>query len=386
MKRVLQISKYYYPFLGGTEQVARDIARALSDCSDIEQKIICFNEDACDESIICHKNETVHDYVDGVEVVRCGYELKISSQAISLSYQKELEKLMNDFNPDVIIFHYPNPFVTHFLLKFKKRNFKLYVYWHLDITKQRVLKHLFNKQNKDLIKRADKVVGATPIHLNESAYSAEMDKKKYILPYTIDEQNLQITKEEVLKANDIRERNANKTICFAMGRHVPYKGFRYLIDAASKLDDNYIFFIAGSGELTDELKAQASGNSNVVFLGRISDSDRRVYLQACDIFCFPSITRNEGFGLALAEAMYFGVPGVTFHITGSGVNYVNLDGVTGIECPNSDSNDYSEAIKKLANDNLLRKKYGEAARKRVLDNFTEENFKKNIQRLLNMEY
>ena len=386
MKRVLQISKYYYPFLGGTEQVARDIARALSDCSDIEQKIICFNEDACDESIICHKNETVHDYVDGVEVVRCGYELKISSQAISLSYQKELEKLMNDFNPDVIIFHYPNPFVTHFLLKFKKRNFKLYVYWHLDITKQRVLKHLFNKQNKDLIKRADKVVGATPIHLNESAYSAEMDKKKYILPYTIDEQNLQITKEEVLKANDIRERNANKTICFAMGRHVPYKGFRYLIDAASKLDDNYIFFIAGSGELTDELKAQASGNSNVVFLGRISDSDRRVYLQACDIFCFPSITRNEGFGLALAEAMYFGVPGVTFHITGSGVNYVNLDGVTGIECPNSDSNDYSEAIKKLANDNVLRKKYGEAARKRVLDNFTEENFKKNIQRLLNMEY
>ena len=386
MKRVLQISKYYYPFLGGTEQVARDIARALSDCSDIEQKIICFNEDACDESIICHKNETVHDYVDGVEVVRCGYELKISSQAISLSYQKELEKLMNDFNPDVIIFHYPNPFVTHFLLKFKKRNFKLYVYWHLDITKQRVLKHLFNKQNKDLIKQADKVVGATPIHLNESAYSAEMDKKKYILPYTIDEQNLQITKEEVLKANDIRERNANKTICFAMGRHVPYKGFRYLIDAASKLDDNYIFFIAGSGELTDELKAQASGNSNVVFLGRISDSDRRVYLQACDIFCFPSITRNEGFGLALAEAMYFGVPGVTFHITGSGVNYVNLDGVTGIECPNSDSNDYSEAIKKLANDNVLRKKYGEAARKRVLDNFTEENFKKNIQRLLNMEY
>ena len=386
MKRVLQISKYYYPFLGGTEQVARDIARALSDCSDIEQKIICFNEDACDESIICHKNETVHDYVDGVEVVRCGYELKISSQAISLSYQKELEKLMNDFNPDVIIFHYPNPFVTHFLLKFKKRKFKLYVYWHLDITKQRVLKHLFNKQNKDLIKRADKVVGATPIHLNESAYSAEMDKKKYILPYTIDEQNLQITKEEVLKANDIRERNANKTICFAMGRHVPYKGFRYLIDAASKLDDNYIFFIAGSGELTDELKAQASGNSNVVFLGRIYDSYRRVYLQACDIFCFPSITRNEGFGLALAEAMYFGVPGVTFHITGSGVNYVNLDGVTGIECPNSDSNDYSEAIKKLANDNVLRKKYGEAARKRVLDNFTEENFKKNIQRLLNMEY
>lgn len=29
MKRVLQISKYYYPFLGGTEQVARDMTKAI---------------------------------------------------------------------------------------------------------------------------------------------------------------------------------------------------------------------------------------------------------------------------------------------------------------------------------------------------------------------
>ena len=29
MKRVLHISKYYYPFIGGIEQVARDAVRAL---------------------------------------------------------------------------------------------------------------------------------------------------------------------------------------------------------------------------------------------------------------------------------------------------------------------------------------------------------------------
>ena len=98
--------------------------------------------------------------------------------------------------------------------------------------------------------------------------------------------------------------------------------------------------------------------------------------------CFPSVTRNEGFGLALAEVMYFGKPAVTFTIPGSGVNYVNLDGVTGIECPNCDSKAYAEAIKKLCNDDVLRQQYGEAAHKRVVDNFTIEKFNENIGKLI----
>ena len=38
--RILHISKYYYPFLGGTEQVARDVVKALFDTG-AEQRVIC---------------------------------------------------------------------------------------------------------------------------------------------------------------------------------------------------------------------------------------------------------------------------------------------------------------------------------------------------------
>ena len=48
--RVFHISKYYYPFLGGTEQVARDVVKALIDTG-AKQKVICFNEDATDGQI-----------------------------------------------------------------------------------------------------------------------------------------------------------------------------------------------------------------------------------------------------------------------------------------------------------------------------------------------
>ena len=67
MKKILQISNYQYPHIGGIEQVARDIADSLLDDKEIEQKMICFNEDAQDGNYLCHRKETMHDSVDGVE-------------------------------------------------------------------------------------------------------------------------------------------------------------------------------------------------------------------------------------------------------------------------------------------------------------------------------
>lgn len=164
---------------------------------------------------------------------------------------------------------------------------------------------------------------------------------------------------------------------------MPYKGLKYLIKALKILGNEKIhFFIAGSGELTTELKELANGDSKVEFLGKISDSERKSYLYACDIFCFPSITRNEGFGLALTEGMYFGKPAVTFTISGSGVSYVNLNGITGIESSNCDIQAYAYALIKLCKDDTLREKYGQAARKRVIDNFTITKFDENIKKLI----
>ena len=380
--RILHISKYYYPFLGGTEQVARDFVIALQGTG-AEQRVICFNEDASGGEMVCRHKETKNDIVDGVEVTRCGYQLKIASQALSASYKRELKRLMKQFKPNIVILHYPNPFVTHFLLKYKKLDFKLLVYWHLDITKQRVLKHLFNKQNKTLIRRADRILGATPKHVDESAYTPLFGSKRYILPYMIDENSLIMTEQEMEEGKRIRKQYEGKVLGFFIGRHVPYKGLTYLVKAAKELkNENIQFLIAGTGELTDSLKEEANDLANVEFLGKISNSLRKSYLYASDIVCFPSITRNEGFGLALAEGMYFGHPAVTFTIPGSGVNYVNLNGVTGIECPNCDYIAYAEALKVLSNDENLRKRYGDAARQRVLENFTSESFKKNVIELI----
>ncbi len=380
--KVLQISKYYYPFLGGTEQVARDIANALKTDPTIDQKVFCFNEDASDGTMTCKKGETVTDYVDGVEVIRCGYVAKVSSQSISLTVPAQLKKLMTEYQPDVVILHYPNPYVTHWLLKYKRQNFKLVVYWHLDITKQKALGKLFHMQNFELLKRADKVVATSPAYIEGSSYLRRFEAKCTVIPNCISTERLKITPVIEKRVTELKDRYDGKTLCFACGRHVPYKGITYLVQASKFLPDTFQICIGGKGELTEQLMREAKNDRKIEFLGRISDEDLVAYMKACDIFCFPSITKNEAFGIALAEGMYFGKPAVTFTIPGSGVNYVSKNKVTGLECPNCDSKAYADAMVKLANSELLRRQYGAAARQRVLDNFTTEQFKTKIQEVI----
>ena len=105
----------------------------------------------------------------------------------------------------------------------------------------------------------------------------------------------------------------------------------------------------------------------------------KALIYAADIFCFPSITRNEAFGLALAEAMYYEKPAVTFTIPGSGVNYVCLNGEDGIEVENRNVEKYAEALRGLAKDENARKRYGEAGKKRVVENFLDRQFSDNIR-------
>lgn len=382
MKRILQISNYLYPNLGGIEQVARDISNALSLEGDVEQMILCFNETASDGEYVCNRIENVHDIVDGVDVIRCGCITKKASQSISLSFGRKLKKVMKDFNPDIIIFHYPNPFQAAFLSRYFKRDFKLVVYWHLDVVKQKRLAKLFHPQTIKLLERADKVIATSPLYIDGSPYLSKYRSKCQVIPNCISETRMTVDEDIKKRAQEIRQENEDKIICFGVGRHIPYKGFKHLVDASKYLDDRFRIFIGGKGELTEALKDRAGNDEKITFLGRVSERDLIAYYLAMDIFCFPSITKNEAFGIALAEGMFFGKPAITFTIPGSGVNYVNIKDITGLEVPNSDSKAYAEAIITLAEDVEKREKMGKAAKLRVEDLFLSSQFHNNIRDMI----
>lgn len=379
--KLLQISNYYYPHTGGIEQVARDIVKSLSD-QDIEQKVICFNEDAKRDDLVCKGKETVTDMVDGVEIYRCGCFAKISSQSLSLSYPRQLKNLLDHYDPDVLIFHYPNPYVASFLLPMLKSKTRLIVFWNLDITKQKILGKLFYNQTIRLLERAERVIPASPNYIEGSPFLRKYKDKCTVISNCVSIDFNHISEETLKQAKDLRNQYGSKFVCFAIGRHVPYKGFEYLIEASRYLDDDYAILIGGKGPLTEKLKEKAKDDPKVHFLGFISDDKLTSYYLASDIIAFPSITKNEAFGISLAEGMSFGKPAVTFTIPGSGVNYVNLNGVSGIEVENRNGKAYAEAIETLNHDKELYIKYSKNAKTRVVDLFTFEKFKENIVKLI----
>jgi rhamnosyl/mannosyltransferase len=368
-KKVLHIVSYYPPHIGGIEQIAINVVNSLND---YEHTVICFHD----------KGVTEIEMQGSVKVIRAATKWKIASQPVSFQFGKILRKLMRTEAPDYVHFHFPNPLAAWYLLKHKS-GIKVIVHWHSDIIKQKFLKKFFKWQTVKLLNVADKIIATSRPYAEKSEFLPLFKGKTVLIHNCINEAVLNLDVVNKVSVAKIKSRYEGKIICLFVGRHVPYKGVEYLIQGLPYISKNVQLLIAGHGLLTEKLERMADGDGRIEFLGRLAQSDLVNYLAACDIFTFPSITKNEAFGIALAEAMYFGKPAVTFDIPGSGVTHVSPNGITGIECTNKNSKEFAEAINKLAADEGLRKKLGANAHERVRSHFLFDGFKTSINDLYN---
>ncbi len=361
MQRILQISKYYYPYFAGIEYVAHSIASTLSaHREEYEQKVICFND----------SRKNVKDNVNGVEVIRVGIEGIIKSQPISITYHRRLRKVIKEFAPDIIHLHLPNPYVCWCLLPLIPKSTKLIVHWHSDIIEQKRLYKYVQSIERKILRRADKIVITSP-NYGEHSQPLQLFKEKFVVvPNLIDIEQFKLTSKIESRVSEIISSANNKPILLAVGRHVPYKGMEFLIRAAQYIKEPCEIVIAGSGVLTDSLKTLASDCNNIKFIGRVALEELIANYYAADIFAFPSITKNEAFGVALAEAMYCKCAPVVFSIEGSGVNWVSINGESGVEVANRDIIAYAKAIDKLLQDKEKRELIAENAHKRVCEKFS----------------
>jgi glycosyltransferase involved in cell wall biosynthesis len=366
-KKILHIPNYYPPHIGGIEDVCHSIVAGLPG---YDHKVICFND----------KNSTQKDIYEGVEIIRCSVWRKLFSQSVSFSYFKELKKVFKEFEPDIVHFHTPNPLSSVYLLASIPKKTKLILHWHSDIIEQDLLYIFYSPIEKQLLKRADKILITSPTYISGSKSLLPWKNKLAVLPNTVNTEKLQKKAVDDAAIAEIKKMYGQKKIVFTFGRHVPYKGLKYLIDAVPLLQDEAVVVIAGKGPLSEQLKKRLI-SPTLYFTGRLTDDALRQYLYAADVFAFPSITRNEAFGVALAEAMYCGLPAVTFTIAGSGVNWVCPNGETGLECENGNTQALAETINKLLADDNLRKKLSANAAKRAKDNFTIETIQDNLNDL-----
>ena len=157
-----------------------------------------------------------------------------------------------------------------------------------------------------------------------------------------------------------------------VGRLVEQKGFRYLIEAFSRIcqeRDDLRLVLLGSGELRRDLERQAREGgveAQVIFAGFRDDVAE--LLPVLDVVVFSSLF--EGLPIALLETMAAGRCLVTTDIPAL-LDAVRRDREA-VVVPIADSSRLAEAIARLADDEPLRQRLGAAARERFESRFTAD--------------
>lgn len=174
----------------------------------------------------------------------------------------------------------------------------------------------------------------------------------------------------------------NEIILGNVGRLVEQKGQDQLIKIAKILRNknlNFKLVIAGSGPLNEKLQRQIDKNKLSDFVKLIGfQSDVKSFLNAIDIFVFPSLW--EGFGNAMVEAMAEKKVPVAFNLTSN--PEIIEDGENGflIDHPNLEA--FAKRVIYLAKNIDKRKEMGEFARQSVIQKFSFEKIMNDWENLL----
>ena len=309
----------------------------------------------------------------GYDVCRVASYGIVASVALSPAMPAIARRLHEQHKFDLVHLHFPDPLgqLTAMALP---RTVRRVITWHSDIVKQKWALVVYGPFVRSFVSSADALIGATPQHFSTSHQIPPGNPKQVreVIPYGFDPSSLAHSEESRHQLAQLLAQRSHRPLIFAVGRHVYYKGFDVLIRALQHVDADLI--IGGHGPMTDALTQLTRSlrlEQRVKFVGFIEDRLLVAYYEACDVFCMPSVERAEQFGLVQLEAMYCSKPVVTTRL-GTGVEFVTIEGETGLLVPPRDSDALAGALRALLADAELRTRMGTSGRRRVEGVFSVE--------------
>jgi glycosyltransferase involved in cell wall biosynthesis len=354
--KILQVSKFYKPVMGGIERVAWELAEGLGRVG-VRSDVLCSNQ---------QRDTVVEHQPAGYDVVRAGSFGMVLSTSMAPAMVRELRRLASQH--ELIHLHMPDPMAALALFLVRPR-VPVVVHWHSDVIRQRKAMKLYEPLQTWLLRRADAIIATSQAYADSSEPLRAWRSKVRVIPIGISDDRAPA---DVAAADMLRQRYGGRRIVFALGRMAYYKGFDVLIRAAAALPDDTVVLIGGDGEMLPQLRAQVTSQGlghKVRLLGHVQDGELAGYFLACDVFCMSSTVRSEAYGVVLLEAMMMGKPIIATDIVGSGVPWVNQHGLTGFNVPVGQPDELARLLSQLLADDALRARLGQAARERYLREF-----------------
>ncbi len=360
--KIVHISKYFSGY-GGIETYTRAIAAAAV-------------KSGHDVTIICAgKNRKITRSREGsINIVSLPETATIMNAPVTMP----VLSLLRGIKPDIIHLHIPNPWaeLNAFAYKMLAPRTRLIATYHSDVVPYSPLMKVLAAFRLVYLMPAlgflcDKIISTSDNYAKASFALKAAGKRLVIIPLGV---NVGMFRPGTKK---------RKVFTFLfVGRLIPYKGLEYLLKACKiiKLSKKrFRLRIIGGGKLRNELTkmAGALGIKDVVrFIGDVSRKELVNEYKNCDVFVLSSIYRSEAFGIAQLEAMSSGKPVISAGIKGSGVGFVNKDGVSGVVVKPRDEISLANAMMRFMDDRKMVAEMGANARKRVLSLFNEKKISK----------
>jgi glycosyltransferase involved in cell wall biosynthesis len=299
---------------------------------------------------------------DGVEVHRHHETARCLSSPIAGGLALAASRL----DADIVHLHMPNP-VGEIGALLNRGAPALVASFHAPVVRQRFLEPAYGPLRERVLGRCRTVL-VSSTQMAAARELAGCTDRVWVLPYGVSP-SLAPSKEPSrrLDRDDLR-------ILF-VGRLVYYKGLDILLHAIASVADRPVqLTIVGEGPLRGELEGLAATlgvQDRVHIAGAVDDQALLEIYRSHDVFVMPSGSRAETFGMAMCEAMAAGLPAVSTTV-GTGTDWVNLNGVTGLVVRPGDPVELAEALRTLAGDSDLRTRLGCGARERASAEFSFE--------------
>lgn len=362
MKRILHLGKFSHWQMGGIETAVDNLLQGLSPFFQL-LKMAANNR---------FKTEVMEqlNYLE-VSVPLAGL---LARTPFCPTMPYHIKKLQQRYQFSMVHLHLPNP-MAHFASEILPNSVKRIVSWHSDIIHQKYLLRIYQPWINRLLNKANALIVSTDYLAKNSRQLVVARQRNIIqtIPYgvTLDYFTAKKYREKI---NIIRNQFLNCFIVFALGRHVSYKGFYYLIAAMAQLPSNFILLLGGKGPLTRILKEQTKKlklEKQVYFLGEVKKEDLPAYYHVCDVFCLPSIEKNEAFGIVQLEAMACAKPVISCDLADYN-DQVNQNGLTGLVVPPRSPVLLAKAIKCFYHEPRLGQIFGKAAYSYAKEKFSNQ--------------
>jgi glycosyltransferase involved in cell wall biosynthesis len=198
------------------------------------------------------------------------------------------------------------------------------------------------------------------------------NSKIFIVPYSVDNDRFihsaNLTNDQKVEVRRRYKIPVDRPSILYAAKFTPRKRPPDLLRAVQRLrmktDRPFTLVMTGSGELELDLRAFAAEHAidNVVFTGFVNQSELPALYAASDVFVLPS--EHEPWGLAVNEAMCARLPVVVSREVGCVADLV-CDGVNGYTPEAGDVEGLANALKRLINDEGLRRRQGQESLARI---------------------